>query len=456
MIEEQAESAEEDLDDTDDLLPAEELYDEEFVPFRIPVGSKAKLLVNEAIRDLLEDEARRETRTRRRRAADQITFEATVSALLCDAVYRELIEPGSWIMITFDKSVLGCGGRYRARALNTKFPDIVKALTDRNWIELELGYQSNPFMRGNPSKRTRIRAGDTLRRCWMDGGLRLADFDLEDSEEVIILRGRRLSHRQRGVEVDYVDTESTHRYRGEIRRINAFLRSALLAFRCVPEGRRRDLGLRRLRRIFNDGSFESGGRLNGGFWQHISSQERLTNLTISGSPIVSLDYGQTALRILYGMAKVTPQWTDGYVVPGLEGHREGVKKLLNSVLNRDTPITRYPAGQRSLFPPTIPLWKAVRMIEEFHPPVRDLWRPRLGMELMFRESTILIEVLLRLIDLDIVALPVHDAVLVAEQHEEITKATMEDVFLRHTSVSPMVGVCRGSNPKGISPQVPHM
>lgn len=456
MTEEDTEAlADEELEDSD-LLPAEDLDDREFVPYRVPRGRWAELLVSEAIKDLLEDEERKRARTRKRKANDLRTFEATVSAVLCDAVYRELTAPGEWITVTFDKGILGCGGRYRAVALNTKFPDIVRALKDRQWLELEVGYHQHPFRKGRPSKRTRVRAGDTLRRCWIDGGgLALDDFDLDDGEEVIVLHRRRKDHKDRGGAVDYQDTEVTDGYRSELRRINSWLRNAPLALDDDFEGGAKvDLGNRRLCRIFNDGTFGRGGRLYGGFWQHMKSEDRLCEITIRGKPVVALDYGQTALRILYGIAGVQPHWTDGYLVPGLEGHRLGVKKLLNAMLNRDTPLSRFPKGIRPLFPFTFNAGRAVSVIEQFHQPVRTHWRPRIGMELMFRESCILIDVLLRLIDRGIVALPVHDAVVVSEEDQEVTREIMLEVFLSHTSIQGEVGghVVVGTLS---SPQLPH-
>ncbi|WP_295686369.1 hypothetical protein [uncultured Nevskia sp.] len=433
----------EELED-DGLAPAEELDDRDFNPHRVPIGSWAKTLVEEAIRDVLAQEERKKTRVRARRAVDLKTFEHTVSAILCDVVHRQLSDPGEWITVTFDKSVLGCGGRYRATALNTKLPDIVRALDARRWIELEVGYHEHPFRQGRPSKQTRIRAGETLTRLYTDNNtIRLSDYDLEDSEEVVILRRRRESHRDRGGDTDYPETEQTTRYREDLRRINKALRDASLSFIGTGHnGREVDLGDRRLRRIFNDGSFERGGRLYGGFWQGLKSEDRARGLRLNGQPTVTLDYGQTALRILYGMAGIQPTWEDGYQVPGLEGHREGVKTLLNAMLNRDTPLQKFPKGVRQLFPRNTPAWQAVRLIETFHPPLKTKWRPRVGMELMFRESQILVEVLLRLLDLKIVALPVHDALIVSQANQGVTQELMLEVFHTHTSIEAKVGISR--------------
>jgi len=55
-----------------------------------------------------------------------------------------------------------------------------------------------------------------------------------------------------------------------------------------------------LRRYFNDGSFEQGGRLFGGFWQSLSKAERVSGLTIDEKDIVTLDYAQMAPRVPTG------------------------------------------------------------------------------------------------------------------------------------------------------------
>ena len=50
-----------------------------------------------------------------------------------------------------------------------------------------------------------------------------------------------------------------------------------------------DLSERRLRRYFTRGSFESGGRLFGWFWQELNKKQR-KNIIIDDEEAVSLDY----------------------------------------------------------------------------------------------------------------------------------------------------------------------
>ena len=52
----------------------------------------------------------------------------------------------------------------------------------------------------------------------------------------------------------------------------------------------------------------------------------------------------------------------------------------------------------------------------------------------------MVGVLLRLINHGVVALPVHDAVLVAKRHLSVTVDTMMEVFKEHLGVDPVLKV----------------
>jgi len=58
-------------------------------------------------------------------------------------------------------------------------------------------------------------------------------------------------------------------------------------------------------------------------------------------------------------------------------------------------------------------------IKEFHKPIAHLFGGQHGMRFMFMESGILIDVLLELNSLGIVALPIHDDLLVKLSQQEV-------------------------------------
>jgi hypothetical protein len=191
------------------------------------------------------------------------------------------------------------------------------------------------------------------------------------------------------------------------------------------------LGERRLRRVFTQSSFRSGGRLFGGPWQRMKKEQRLESLRINEERVIELEFGQMAPRMLYGMVGVTPPMADAYLVPGFgdpQGFRDGFKKLFSSLPFAEKPLERKPQGTKELLPKE-PVQVLVQRLQDHHPQIAHFFGSGRGHELQFRESEIMVEILLRLQAKDIVALPVHDAVIVPSYAEEVTRKVMSEVFL---------------------------
>jgi hypothetical protein len=79
-------------------------------------------------------------------------------------------------------------------------------------------------------------------------------------------------------------------------------------------------------------------------------------------------------------------------------------------------------------------------IKEFHKPIAHLFGGQYGMKFMFLESEILIDVLLELNSKGIVALPIHDCILVKESAQIVAKGVMLRVFKQHTKLDATVAV----------------
>ena len=129
-----------------------------------------------------------------------------------------------------------------------------------------------------------------------------------------------------------------------------------------------------------------------------------------------------------------------YALPGLERHRAGVKKVFNAFLYSDKPLSRLPRGTRALVPKHISFRDIEQRLLERHEPIAQLFCRGVGMEVMFIESEIMVDVLLSLRDQGIVALPVHDAVLVPRSKVSETRDTMLRAFIKHTGAEGQVEV----------------
>jgi hypothetical protein len=270
-----------------------------------------------------------------------------------------------------------------------------------------------------------------------DHRLTLDDLTTTAEGELIVLKSSPQGYWDEADLVEYADTDATLAYRDEMRVINSWLDEADLAFdHDTTPNLKVDVKDRVLRRIFTRESFESGGRLFGGFWQPLPKAIRREGLRINGEPVCVLDFSQMNPLIAYGLAKAQPPSPDVYRVRGFEekAYRPGIKKLLNAMLFATKPLTRMPAGVREYFPCGISVTDVTDVIAESNRGIRDLFFVGVGHYVQFLESQILVKVLLSLREKGIVALPIHDAVAVPASAMEPTRGVMIEHFKSVTGI----------------------
>jgi len=379
-------------------------------------------------------------RSRARRPKDQLVFERQVEALVCDLAHREITKPGAWLAISFSKQVLGRKDRYRPLVLTETLPAIVQHLAspEMEFVEIVKGLH-NPFD-ATLSRQTVIRAGRRLRERITEGKLALDDFGLDKTQEIVILKDTKEDHWDTGKWLQYDETAETFSYRNELSHINEWLEEADIEY--IPSYESNtviDTTDRKLRRYFNNNCFAHGGRLFGGFWQHMTRLSR-RGVVIDGKSTITLDYGQMIARILYGHAGAPFLLDDAYRVPNLEGYRDGVKKVFSAMLYADRPLVRMPQGCRDLFPTKFSYADVAEKIRKFHYPVAEFLYTGIGPILTYQESKVLLIVLTKLMEQGITALPIHDAVIVAEEHQDLTVRIMLQVFKDVSGVDGLVSL----------------
>ena len=242
--------------------------------------------------------------------------------------------------------MLGKRDRYKGPFVTEKLVGLIDMLAreEMSFCEVEVGrfrLTSDGVRKGH---RTRIRAGERLVTRVVQWQLTSRDFGLHPDEEVIVLKGPKgTGIWDKAPWVQYMETPRTIEMRLQVRRINQWLEAASIDY----YGGRADVDpmQRRLKRLFNGGQFDLHGRLYGGWWQNLSSSERLEDVYIGDSPVVELDYGQMNVRLLYAYVGARPDFDDAYAIPGLEQHRDGVKKLLNAMVASSAPLRRFPKAR---------------------------------------------------------------------------------------------------------------
>ena len=416
-----------------------------FNPHLRAASDQMKALILEVQRQFEGYEAHFHTRQRNRGRGAQLVLEQTLEAVLCDLCVATHEPNVSQIHLPLSNQVLRKKSRYKGAALGKTLPDILKILAapGMDFLVMVKGQRTTKIIDDDLNiafvggVQTTISAGPKLLSRIESFNISYDDVGPSPEEEVIILRQRKRHPTATAEPQEYEDTDETIRMRAELRSINEGLERANISIDLQTQNTKN----RRLRRIFNNSDFGEGGRLYGGFWQTMKSEERLEHILIDDDFCCELDYGQMSLAILYGLTDNVPPDGDLYDLSdcGIPNeYRKGLKIVIQGVINNNKLPERMPKGARKHLPKAVTIATVLRAIEEKHPKIFPMMTSGIGMQLFRKESDILVSVLVALKDKGIVALPIHDAVVVTTERSEETKEIMKRVFRAHTGITPQV------------------
>jgi hypothetical protein len=161
--------------------------------------------------------------------------------------------------------------------------------------------------------------------------------------EIIILRAKKKHRQATGNLVDYADTPFTRRARKNLERINNYIADHHINLD-ITDAQEEELLHRirnredpakdnfldftktRLSRIFNNSSFEQGGRFYGPWWQQIPGDYR-TFITINSKKTVELDYSGMHFAIMYADMEAELPMLDPYALDGYGDHLKRTRTL---------------------------------------------------------------------------------------------------------------------------------
>ena len=240
-------------------------------------------------------------------------------------------------------------------------------------------------------------------------------------------------------------------YQSTIARINAMLAKHVFESDTPLGGKRRRFSPG-LRAIFNNESWDEGGRLYavltkyGVNYQDIPSDFRDT-ITIDGKPTVELDYGSLHISMLYaqeGMATLV----DSYDIAGLP--RAFVKKALVVIINADdrtaalkslqkdanamrsrTLLSKKKKALKNAYQECKNFDDALTAIERHHAAIAKYFYTGQGIKLQNKDSLMALEILNRFASSGIPILPVHDSFIVEKSQENNLRTVMEETFARY-------------------------
>lgn len=409
-------------------------------------GERLRALVSMAQKMLDHAEEYYKLRKRKRRKADLKNHRAMVETIISNLAFAVVTTPDHMTIAT-PLTKRNRLTRYD-RPIFRQLRPTLDALAQAGFLKLTVSWENG-------------RASTIAPDPWFIKKVKKARIDLEDfgrheSEEVIILTSAKWDFKtnsktlettfgKQRKRIDYKnDTTTTRRYRREVQRINECLAGADLELVSktsdIMSTDHVDTSRRNLKRHFSlppecsaeRPRFNLGGRLFGGWWQILEKTER-HRIRIDGERIVDLDFAALYPRLAYLKVGHEPPEGDPYsTVTGLKGYRNGVKAMMNTLLSASDLKVRIPPDIKSDLPKSWTARKVRTAVLDAHPYLEAVFEKGIGMELMFTESQILIAALLRLIDLGIVALPMHDGLMVSVSKAADAKAVMENTALELT------------------------
>lgn len=186
-----------------------------------------------------------------------------------------------------------------------------------------------------------------------------------------------------------------------------------------------------LYRVFNNGTFNEGGRFYGGWWQQVPSKFR-PRITINERATIEYDFSSLHPAMLY--AKVgQPLSNRAYEIDGIEPTKQNRKlikttflKLINARQDQriDTPdLEALPQGWS---------WQALQdAICAKHQQISQFFRSGIGLRLQKDDAAIAFQVMSRMMAKDVVVLPVHDSFITYHELSATLEEEMRRAFRYH-------------------------
>ncbi len=185
-----------------------------------------------------------------------------------------------------------------------------------------------------------------------------------------------------------------------------------------------------LRRVFNNSSFEQGGRFYGGWWQILPKSYR-KYITIDDEATVEVDFTGLHPTMIYAI-KGAECPDDPYELPGFTQRREAIKAAANIMINSKDLGKVYGAIFEDEKCESIryEAKSVVAALKKKHTSISEFFCSGSGLKLQYEDSQMAEEILLSLSGKGIVALPIHDSFIVKLRHLKELDDTMREVSTR--------------------------
>jgi len=198
-----------------------------------------------------------------------------------------------------------------------------------------------------------------------------------------------------------------------------------------------------LHRSFNRSSFNLGGRAYGALHQSIPKHLR-QYIQINNEPTVELDYSAFHILMLYHLEGIDYH-DDPYLVcegPDKRSTYKAVALVAINAKNMKDACQGIWKKFKQLGIPTPngknPYRRLVDKFREAHQPIAKYLYSDVGLTLQNKDSQIMNSILMELMSKDVLGLPIHDSIVVAEQHKDYLYQVMMEEYEKEMGFSPRI------------------
>ena len=382
---------------------------------------------------------------------NKMTRKKHLKVLLLDLYVAWTTDPDLKIAISRDNNAYKAKSRYNELHISKVMPAVVNLLVEAGLVYHHDGFFDHETRVGRVS---RVWATEKLAEEFKAAvHLRFGISQHEDRETVIL----RDEEKQ---EVEYEDTKQTTAMRTLLKRYNDllakthidldYLEQPVLKFKNTKAPPLQITQADKfVRRIFNNGRWDQGGRFYGGWWQRCPKEQR-TRICFNGFVTQEVDFSGLHIVLLYAQ-KGIDYWAtigeDPYLVDWPKGvdqsidKRAAVKRLFLVAINAKDEKATF-KGFRSQCDKGTPekrlkdkeLEEVLASIKAKHKPIADKIASGAGIDLMYLDSQITERIIKFFTEREIPMLSIHDSYVVPFGHDNALMREMQAAFFALTNV----------------------
>ena len=397
-------------------------------------------------------------------------YRINLTQLLLDLFIRYRENPDGCINVSMSERGYKKRSRYNPLGVSSQTIKIIKDLTNAGLIHFKRGFKN----KDDPSKtfRSKIAASPKLVEFFQWFYIDASDIGTAPEMEPIVLRDSDKNP------IEYFGKDEPdwlHNSRHILKRYNELLQNTFIDIgilekpfvTTLEKGKEKHVVISQndkfVRRVFNNKSFEQGGRFYGGWWQRIPNSVKIhpdtgeaygtkyrEHILINDKSCIERDYSGMHILMLYAMEGI--DYSDHFdnepyqlikPTPYAFGRRD-IKQSILYALNAYDETSAFQAFNNDRGDGGKPritkehFQSLIKAMTDAHPLIEKYLFSGIGIHLQFKDSQIAEYVIREFTDRGLPVLCLHDGFMVQQEHIGLLEEIMDKAFCEVMNVSSSV------------------